>query len=396
MSLQALTEALGLKSYPAKLEELYGRIDKASTALCGAAALEETEAELSLFGELFPEVLSAARALSSTPSLLAYANLGAAYLALSSLSEASSLPCPATDGTAERDLLPLFFLLPSLPACIRRYREHGFSAEETRRFLGAIPTCLKIVRAETGRLGLNQVYFNWLLLYLYGTIFDHGSFNFQLTHLSRPAMLLRHKASGEHALLMTGGRFHRDGQVLGSAGYEDERLSFAADFTETEEAVIGHETSKDGFVLTALSTFPKSDWECVLREGDPILSVHIPRRTDLSEEAVRRSYEEGLQLAARHYPEHGARYLYCSSWIIDTRLRPLLGEDSRIVRFGDTFHRLPVRSSGRDGTMFFFPGHTGEDEALPEGTSLQRKIKALYLGGGHTYTSAGFVTDIHR
>ena len=49
-------------------------------------------------------------------------------------------------------------------------------------------------------------------------------------------------------------------------------------------------------------------------------------------------------------------------------------------------------SNGRGGFSFVFLGYE-ENADLPEDTSLRRKLKAHYLGGGNTYFVPGFIID---
>ena len=69
----------------------------------------------------------------------------------------------------------------------------------------------------------------------------------------------------------------------------------------------------------------------------------------------------------------------------------MTGEGSKLSGFANTFIRYPLKGKGRNGFSNVFPGHRGPESDLPENTTLQRKIKALYLNGGHTWGAGGIV-----
>jgi hypothetical protein len=57
------------------------------------------------------------------------------------------------------------------------------------------------------------------------------------------------------------------------------------------------------------------------------------------------------------------------------------------------FLKYPVGGDGSAVYYFVFQTKTEELSALPENTTLQRKIKSLYLDGGCIYINGGFVAD---
>ena len=87
------------------------------------------------------------------------------------------------------------------------------------------------------------------------------------------------------------------------------------------------------------------------------------------------------------------RVVFCASWLLNPRLKHLLGEQSRIVQFGECFVKYPIQDAGV-GVLNFVFGKVPEDLTdLPENTSLHRKLKKLYLEGDciHTYSGALYV-----
>lgn len=180
--------------------------------------------------------------------------------------------------------------------------------------------------------------------------------------------------------------------MLGSAGAEDPEGSFDADFQEDEKAFYGH-LAVGGKASAERTVCAKAEWECILRPGDEVLGVHIPRKTDLSPEAVLRSFRGSLAFGKGLFPERAPKGLVCTTWLLSADLYEILPADSKILGFSDLFLRIPIKSNGMGLMEFVFPGHEGPLETLPETTSLQRKIKARMLSGGFVHAAAGVFID---
>ena len=83
--------------------------------------------------------------------------------------------------------------------------------------------------------------------------------------------------------------------------------------------------------------------------------------------------------------------MYCSSWLLDPQLGELLGENANITGFQNRYIRHPQKSAGMHVFGFVFPKRYGSFETLPEDSGLRRKLKQLYLDGGHIYAYAGVI-----
>ena len=87
------------------------------------------------------------------------------------------------------------------------------------------------------------------------------------------------------------------------------------------------------------------------------------------------------------------RVVFCASWLLNPRLKQILGAQSRIVQFGECFVKYPIQDAGVGVLNFVFDKVPDDLTDLPENTSLQRKLKKLYLEGDciHTYSGAIYV-----
>ena len=85
--------------------------------------------------------------------------------------------------------------------------------------------------------------------------------------------------------------------------------------------------------------------------------------------------------------------------MMEPRIRELLGDSSNIVAFQSKYLRFPRKSGGKAVYTFLFRANMDTRvEDLPEDTSLQRKVKALYLKGEYIYEPGGvfFFDSIDR
>lgn len=362
------------------------------TELCTEELIDSLEEKYGLFGEYYAVVKKALCDIQQDEAMKTWLNCAAHYYRLADHDHARDLPVPLTDGSLARDFLPLMVMLPSVDAAHEIYRKRGFSHEDASDFLGCIKLNIFIVESRIlGRPAITTGYFRWLAHYMKGTIFDYGGLNFELKNSMKTGALLKHKNSGEYAVLCIRERVHRDGMPLGSAGFEDEEDSFTASFEETEDAFIGH-PAKDFRISREKKHFPKSEWELVLAPEEHVINVHIPRNTDLSPESVRKAYRGAREIIAKCYPDYSPKLFNCSSWLMDPNLKELLGEQSRISQFGAPYLRYPNKSAGKEVFSFVFCPEDAKDlSALPERTTLERKLKELYVNGGFIYAYTGFL-----
>ena len=87
------------------------------------------------------------------------------------------------------------------------------------------------------------------------------------------------------------------------------------------------------------------------------------------------------------------RFAYCRSWLLSPNISSCLSPESNIIAFENCFERFPIRSTGKELMSFLFGKVTSNYEELSETTSLQRKIKQIYLDGGFVYAGAGIIAD---
>ncbi len=233
---------------------------------------------------------------------------------------------------------------------------------------------------------------NWNQRAIDGTLFRIGRFEIELCSYGSHSVVLEN-GDGKLIAIADGTRFHRDGFVLGSAGYKDENESFAPVLSETEDAYIGHPYDFLGRCSKEPIELKKCEWKKILSHGDKVIALHIPSGGALTPEEVDNTLALTKDFVAKYFPEWDYRGFICESWLLDPKLGELLGDESNIVSFGRRFLRVSIESGGRSPFYFVFLRPYEEDvdiTTLPENTRLERALKSHYNNGGFIYDFFGY------
>ena len=393
MTVYELAASLGITAdIPEHVAKAYesSKNDKFSFSLND---LDSLQSELSIFGEENYEVIKAGFVdFLKNENLCKWATLVCEVLRQADDQEALyQTPMPPVDDTAATAVFPLIPLLPFIESAVSKYEALGFSHEDAIRELRALDVCMDGSRIILNKKGFASRYFGWCSIYIFATIFRHGVLNFQIIDFYDTVVLLQNVKSGEIVTLMTDGVFHRSGHSLESAGLSDDTDgSYSADFSENEDEYIGR-VAKDGYAASELTAFKKSEWKKIFEKGEKAVYVHIPRGVDLSVESVKQTVREGMKIVRERYGKN-IKFAFCRSWLLSPNISQCLGAESKIISFGNTFDRYPIKSSGKELMSFLFGKVYDDYNELPEDTSLQRKVKQIYLNGGYIYSGAGIIT----
>lgn len=131
------------------------------------------------------------------------------------------------------------------------------------------------------------------------------------------------------------------------------------------------------------------EYEFIQQDGEPMITVHIPSDVVFSEENLQHTFRAAKEFFAAFYPECSGQTICCHSWLMAPKLRELLPDTAGIIRFQNCF--TGIKETPEKDACLNWLFHAKADtkvEDYPEDTSLQRKVKALMLEGGHL--GAGF------
>lgn len=389
MIFSEIARLTGIKEYPEPMEGFYDPSDSAPA--CDLSLLDSLQRDYDLFGSYYDLARQCGEQLNKDAIRSAWVKTAAAYFRAVEFTLAKSVPVPEADGTVYTSMLPLYVLLPQIPGSMAEYRRRGFSEEEIQQHIKVYKESIAFVEDHTGLPGIDARYFGWTAHFAKTQIVEVEGLQYEMRTLPKQVTYLRENATGQVVPVMSSGTFHRTGvQALGSAGYTDEDGAFTCTFREDGENYYGH-AAYDCVVSPEEQTFPKKDWQCLIRPGDPCLGMHIPAKADISQVAMNRSIAAAQKLIAERFEEFGGSRIYCSSWLLDPQLGRLLGENANITAFQNRYIRFPQKSSGMHVFGFAFPKRYKSFETLPEDSSLRRKLKQLYINGGYIYGYAGMI-----
>ena len=127
-----------------------------------------------------------------------------------------------------------------------------------------------------------------------------------------------------------------------------------------------------------------------IRQGDPVVELHIPRGEKMTPEAVDASLAQGKAFLERYFPEYHYEYLTCISWLLDEKLKEYLPETSNIIRFGNRFHKVFSQESNFL-LRFLFRWDTSEENLAQQvcNTQFQKTIRDAVLRGEVFHVTAG-------
>lgn len=393
MNLKELALSLGIESYPAELEKIYKSLPADDGLIYSEKYLAELNEKYDLLGEYFECVAEGARDIKNKENLLLWIRLGYEYCKDVSSYEARKFPIPAHDGSPARNMFAPLLLIREIPDAVKRYEKLGLTDAQIKKNLGNIKINLWVHEITAGYPSLSQGLYNWLTLYTKALIVDHKGFNYQPHSWMHDSMVLKNKKSGECVIVMTSGVFHKDGLFLGSAGITEEEGSFKVEFNEYTDMIFAHPV-KNGRVQPKIEKFDKSEWKVVLRRGDDVISLHIPRNTNLDPDYVSESFKEGCELVKKLYPDRSFKCLMCNSWLMEPKLVEILGPDAKLSKFTTRFAKHPIKDTAGAGCLgYVWPGEKCPIEERSERTTLQRGIKKLMLDGSFILGTAGIILE---
>ncbi len=386
-----IAQKLGFEKYPEALDGIYANMVKDNAPACDVQLIDSLEQEWGFFGKYYQVVKETAAAINADPVRSIWVKVAARFAYDNPTPVARTVPVPKADGTAVTDLLPLYIILPQVPAAIAEYRRRGFEDAEIRSLMFGFQDGISIVESQVGRPQVNALYFSWLHHYSKVEIFNTEGFQFELRKLPDNAMWIRNKKDGQVLCLMCAGTFDGTGtQVKGSKNYEDPEDTFAVTLSEDAEKFVGHGVY-DNKVSAQACEYPKTQWECIARPGDNCMSLHIPRKADISMAALDKAVASAKKIMTERFADLGGSEIYCASWLLDPMLGVILGPDAKMTKFMERFVKHPIRNAGTSPFGYVFPVNVKDMNTLPEDTSLQRGMKKLYVEGGCIYGYAGLL-----
>ena len=398
MEYRTFLESLGVTCFPELGEAVFAEAMKEyDTYGCRWASEEfllSIDAEMRHYDPYREFILNAAAGIRANEALGRFTCLLAAVLGQAPKSaNAKTLEFPKTPEGADAapyEMTGFFALLAQIPKTTKTLQGWGVPQDIIVDTYENFLSCITTFAGYAHRAGFDVTRLSWCTHYIVPDILKIGRLNFEIRFFGGQCALFRSR-SGKNRILMTDGRFHRSGQVLGSADCTDETGAFDADFRETDTFWEGVSPNAMGLVQKTRVRLDKAGWTKILSEGDPVLSVHIPSGSPLSHDAVLDSYRRAAELMKNCRPDHKLRALVCVSWLMEPMVGKLMEGRGNIAAFQRDFIPYPVVSRGRAVYTFLFHMPDATPAEVPADTTLRRRIRDRMLDGKYIYELGGIL-----
>ncbi len=276
--------------------------------------------------------------------------------------------------------------LLQVPVLERAYQELKIEETVLDATLADVGRWMAKERRVAHRFGLTE--FGWVMHGLTLELVQLGSLHF----MPAPGTLPVHAFQGpEGAVLLAEGgqRYREDGWGALAEGLPEAPV-FTTVYEEHDRYVVGHLLDRWGRCSPRPIALHTGRYTRLYRPGDLVCEVHIPEGTDLSPQAVRRSFE--LALTYDRAPFIGRPQVFtCHSWMLSPQLEQLV-PGSRLAAFSRLWHRVALERAGSAQfweRVFDFTPVTRQQ--APRDTQLRRALLdypgAVLDSGGLLFSS---------
>ncbi len=232
------------------------------------------------------------------------------------------------------DTLPLFSLLYEIPGMCKRLAEKGVPQDVIDATCNMFENQVQDFIDLYGHYGISA-YVIWMNMFITNKIIRVGRFNIEVTDF------------GNYFVYQT----------------------------EKGLSVLSHET----------------DETPIAKPGDKIISVHIPSGGKLDFDENTADLLRAEEIITNCFGEF--KLFYCNSWLLDPKIKEVMGKETNMTRFADRFTRFSIGSNGASVFHYLFlTTDTESIDALPEDTSMQRIIKNHLKNGGEILNFQGVFT----
>jgi hypothetical protein len=133
------------------------------------------------------------------------------------------------------------------------------------------------------------------------------------------------------------------------------------------------------------------EYEMAWEDDNPVVSVHIPSDAILEVQKCSESYKKAKSFFLEYANDYADAMYYCESWLLSSKLKELLSEDSNIIRFQSDFIIDTVETEDTGYMKWVFKNEALSLDEVPQNTSLQRKMKTYLQSGGKIGVRRGHI-----
>lgn len=279
-------------------------------------------------------------------------------------------------GTAFGEEYTLFYLLcylETLPDTRERYFKLGIPMDVYRDTLADIGIWLENWKRMYGYYCFRNL--GWIWRHLDCQLFRIGRLQYQLNSYQDHAVVYQHINTGHRiAFFKQPVPINHDGNMVGAGGRQDDRTAFmTVPVKEQNGKIYGTPISPYGKVENRTISLPLKEWNCILKQGDSVLELHIPRADHLLMADCKVSYRDALVFYRRYFHAVNIAGLVCHTWLFTPQLQEMLPQQSNIVQFQREFYLLPHAGDYHFMWNFVFD-ETVSLEQAPSDSFLRRKL----------------------
>jgi hypothetical protein len=233
---------------------------------------------------------------------------------------------------------------------------------------------------------------SWFRNYTKGELFRLGRMEYRIKPLKQACCrVFRHKADRTKLVLAEHENKYDSEGLFHSPDSPNTRGVWTAIIEYGENAVTGFPISPEGRACRRKMTLSLSEWEEVLKPGDPVIEMHIPPGGGMSPEKCLDSLKRAFAFFREKNPGMNLPAVCCqASWIFNTQLEKALPE-SNLAGFMRQLYLYPVASTGKDGLWFVFCEDYEDWNEAPRDTSLQRAMLDIVCSGRKLRSAGMFI-----
>ena len=240
-----------------------------------------------------------------------------------------------------------------------------------------------------GEHGFRGMYRSGMIRYTYPRSYTLGRLSFEMTTFFGPYEVYRNKKDSTLIpMALPDIRYLPDGRQAP----RDYTGEYYCTKLSADSRITGNTFHEDGTLDFTTVSLDENEYEKVLGKGVPVISVHVPGNEKLTAESVDESFAVAGKFFAQFYPDCGFRAYICSSWLLDTGLKKLLGNDSNILKFQSRFRIVlsSVNGFALYWNIFGIERPIPRTELIPR-NAFQRGILKMLDEGGRLYSGNGFI-----
>ena len=261
--------------------------------------------------------------------------------------------------------------LSALPWTLERYHALGIDIAVFKATMAQLPYLLLQTYDSTGIWEFTG--FGWIWRHLSAQLFRIGRLQYFAIPFPRRETFFRNRLSGETCMLCDPALPLRgDGWANGAGGEKSENPWYGT-YSEDNLCYQGNLVTRQGKVTEDLVQLKKEEWEVILKEGDWVLELHIPKDGVFDLDTCQKSLSLAKEWYAEIFPAVTVKGLFCHTWLFTPQLEQLLPQNSNILVFQNCFQRMPTPGSSKFLWDFVFGEHISRVTAQGV-TSLQKAV----------------------